>query len=64
MCDYLERELNIGDDVLLIEPGYRNYKVGTIKRFTKMYCIVEYKTDYGSINTIKQKGRQLIKIEI
>lgn len=59
MKDFLKQKLNVGDKVIFIEPGYRNYKTGVISRFTKHFAFVENKKLFGG--EMKQKGHQLIK---
>lgn len=60
--DFLGNELQVGDDVILIEQGYRNFIKGKIVRETPFYFFIKY-LDYDKYREeIKQKGYQLIKI--
>lgn len=58
--DYLNHKLNIGDRVVFITPNYRDFSIGIIKKFTKVYVFIE--TDKKYNNEIKQTANQLIKI--
>ena len=66
MKDYLGNKLEVGDEVIYITPGYRDFTKGVITRFTKFYVFIkqERETRGGTINpyTIKQTPSQLIKI--
>lgn len=61
MKDYLGKELNVGDEVVFVESGYRNFKRGIIIKITSHFCYI----NYGSrdVDNIKQGGYQLIKIK-
>lgn len=67
MKDFLEQELNVGDTVVLILPGYRELTKGTIVRFTKCFVIVLYRKPWGGVhdgNTeVKQTPNQLVKVQ-
>lgn len=59
--DYLNKKLNIGDKVILIEPFYRHFIKGVVYKFKDHYVFIT-RNDKGGINSkIKQKGYQLIK---
>jgi hypothetical protein len=61
--DYLNRELKIGDDVVFIEPGYREYNTGKIIQETNLYFRVAYNfQDKYKPPSILQAPKQLIKI--
>lgn len=64
MIDFLGNSLNIGNRVIYIMPGYREYKTGYIKRFTKKLVIIDLDNEYsGTMGEIKQYPIQLIKID-
>jgi hypothetical protein len=66
MNDYLGKELAVGDTIIMITPGYRDFTKGKIVRFTPQYAIIEMPKTVrwsGYPNGIKQQGYQLIKIE-
>jgi len=60
MIDYLGNKLEVGDIVVYITPGYRDYSKGRIIRFTKCFVLIEAKENFNK--EIKQYSRQLIKI--
>jgi hypothetical protein len=60
MKDFLGKELQVGDKVVYITPGYRDYSTGTILRFTACYVFIETSTRWSE--EIKQTPDQLIKI--
>lgn len=63
MKDFLDNELNIGDEVVFIRPKYRELITGKIIRFTPKFCIIEKKSEYTSpSDAIKQTPCQLVKI--
>lgn len=59
--DFLGYPLSTGDGVVLIEPHYRNFIVGTVTGFTPKFVYVEYTTRNYSTK-IKQTGCQLIRL--
>lgn len=61
MKDYLGMDLEVGDPVIFIDRRCREYRKGTISRFTRVYVIVDY-MQYNVNNQIKQSPAQLIKI--
>lgn len=65
MKDFLGEELNIDDEVVLIEPGYRQLIKAKIIKFTKCYVILRYPSKYhkSSVIDIKQSPSQLVKIK-
>jgi len=52
--DFLGRELSVGDKVVYISYGYRDFSVAEIARFTP--CYVFFTDGY------KQRPEQLIKV--
>lgn len=63
MKDFLGNELNIGDTVVMIMPGYRSLVKSTILRFTKCYVILDLRNfPYVYNDEIKQFPDQMIKI--
>ena len=63
MKDYLGNELKVGDPVIFITPGYRDYSKGVIKRFTEYYVFIE-KEKHGHFDKeIKQTSNRLILIK-
>ena len=63
MKDFLKQELAVGDKVVFIQPGYREYMVGTIARFTAKFVVIEY-LPYNSsyVRELKQPPCQLVKV--
>lgn len=59
--DYLNKKLNIGDKVILIEPAYRNFIKGVVYKFTEHFVFIKRHDKAGINGEIKQKGYQLIK---
>lgn len=64
--DFFGSELNVGDTVAFIAPGYRMLTKGTITRFTEKTVIIEYINNWNYGNSgiaceIKQTPGQLIK---
>jgi hypothetical protein len=61
MKDLLGNELNIGDGVVFIQQGYRNYLRGIVVAFTPKFVRVSY-AQGDDVNEILQHASQLIKI--
>ena len=43
MVDFLDREVNVGDEVIITEPRYHNLVRGLIVKFTPKGIKVKYK---------------------
>jgi len=68
MKDFLGKELNIGDTVVLIAPNYRHLVKAIIYAFTPMQVRVEYYNTWnhdhpGLVKQFLQSPSQLIKVE-
>ena len=65
--DKLGVQLNIGDEVVFIAPGYRMLVVGRIVAFNKHMITIEYVNNWnycdGRTETLRQKPEQVIKIK-
>ena len=60
--DFLGNELNIDDQVVFVQLGYRNLLKGVIKRITPKMVIIEHgRTNVGGRET-KQYHEQVVKI--
>lgn len=57
MLDFLNNELKIEDQVIFYDKNYREFKIGTITKFTNYYVFITYDGE----RTIKQHSSQLIK---
>lgn len=42
MCDFLDREAHVGDEVIITEPRYHNLARGLIVKFTPKGIKVKY----------------------
>lgn len=67
MKDFLGKDLQVGDSVVLVIPGYRGYVVGVIEKFTKCYAFVSFPKPWsgacvGGGDPIKQNPSQLIRL--
>ena len=61
--DFLENELEVGDEVVFMQIGYRGLVKGTIKKLTpKTALIVHAKANIGRTET-RQEHSQIIKIK-
>lgn len=63
--DYIDQELSVGDHVIYVQLGYRNFVKGTITKITR--CFVFLKQDgqnesWRKDTEIKQGHSQVIKI--
>ena len=63
--DFLGNELNVGDEVIYVEKGYRNFAKGRISRITPNQTVILdiiHPNIANYATTLKQTGSQLIKI--
>lgn len=58
MKDYLGNDLQVGDEVVYVQLGYRNFQKAIISRFTDKFVFIKE----GKSREIKQAPNQLIKI--
>lgn len=64
MQDFLKRNLEIGDSVIFITPGYRQYTLGRVLDFAKSKIRVLTGTDWrGEARTLLQSPEQLVKVD-
>jgi hypothetical protein len=67
--DFLEKALQVGDEVVFVPPGYRKFAKGKVLRFTPQFVIIEYFNTWnyggpvGHRCELKQTTDQLIKVE-
>ena len=68
MRDQLEQELEIGNTVIFIAPGYRRLVTGQIVKFTTQTVLIKYINDWNYSKerqvelTIRQTPDQIIKM--
>ena len=60
--DFLGNELNLHDEVVFIQLGYRNLLRGKIIKMTDKTCTIEHEPTNTGKTTTKQVYNQLIKI--
>lgn len=60
--DFLGQELNIGDEVVFIQLGYRNLLRGKIKKITEKTVLIEHKKTNTYSTETKQFPSQVVKI--
>ncbi len=58
MKDFLGKELEVGDSVIYIEPGYKNLTKGKILKITDKRVRI---TDYHDRNGIKNRDNTVIR---
>lgn len=63
MKDFNKNELSVGDEVIFIEPGYRNFVKGVIYKITDKFVFINWQRSLTLADTIKQQGYQLIKVQ-
>ena len=60
--DFLGNEIEVGDDVVFVQLGYRNLLIGTITSISPKTLIVQHaRTNTGQVST-KQFHAQVIKV--
>ncbi len=64
--DFFGTELDIGDTVAFVAPGYRHLAKGTITKFTEKMVFISYQNTWnfskpGYPSEIKQTADQLVK---
>lgn len=65
MKDFLGRPLELDDSVIFITPGYRDYTLGRVIKFTAQKVRVAYQRhkNSDSVSDIIQHSSQLIKVD-
>lgn len=59
--DFLKNKIEIGDKVILEEPKYRNFVIGTVVTKAPKSCQIEYKDFLGYTQIARQYYGQIIK---
>jgi hypothetical protein len=62
MKDFLDQELKIGDNVIMITPNYRDLKLAQVVKFTAKNVRVAYNDQYGSCEML-QHSSQLVRVQ-
>ena len=61
--DFLGRPLDVGDFVVFMRHGVRQFKLGKIKKFARSgKPYVCWQTNFGEVQLLQQ-GYQLVKVE-
>jgi hypothetical protein len=65
MKDFLLRKLEVGDSVIFITPGYRDYTLGRVDSFTpqKVRVLKGHDKYNGEPEFILQTSDQLVKVD-
>ena len=68
MKDFFNRDLSIGDRVVIVCPGYRGFVIGEVIAFTPKQVRVSYTNTWnfgpgGRAQTLLQSPNQLIKTD-
>ena len=62
MKDFLDQDLKIGDNVIMITPNYRDLKLAQVVKFTAKNVRVAYNDQYGS-GEMLQHSSQLVRVQ-
>ena len=62
MKDFLDQELSIGDNVITINPSYRDFKLAQVIKFTAKNVRVAYNDQYGK-RELLQHPSQLVRVQ-
>jgi hypothetical protein len=62
MKDFLKRDLEIGDSVIIMEPGYRNFVIGQIVLFTPKNVRIRYVRNSIYTEDIVVEPHRIIKL--
>ena len=62
--DFLDNKIEIGDKVIIEEPNYRNFIIGTVVTKAPKSCQVEYIDFVGDKKITRQYYGQIIKYPI
>lgn len=68
MKDFLNRDLELGDSVIIIAPGYRHFVLARVIKFTQTQVRVAFMNtwnyaDAGSYTELLQRPYQLTKVD-
>ena len=61
MKDFLEQELSIGDNVIIITPNYRDFSLAQVVKFTAKNVRVKFNGQYGN-SELLQAPNQLVRM--
>jgi predicted Mrr-cat superfamily restriction endonuclease len=59
MKDYLGNEINLGDEVILVKPSYREFVIGIVTKITDKTAFIDY-MHQGHKRDCKQSPEQII----
>lgn len=62
MNDFLGKPLEIGDEVVFIEPGYRSLKKGKIVKITKCFVFISEPNTWIKEKVVRREPQTVIKI--
>jgi hypothetical protein len=62
--DFLDNKIELGDKVIIEEPKYRNFIIGTVVTKAPKSCQIEYVDFVGSKQITRQYYGQIIKYPI
>ena len=62
--DFLDNKIEIGDKVIIEEPKYRNFIIGTVVTKAPKSCQIEYVDFVGDTKIARQYYGQIIKYPI
>lgn len=62
MKDFLDQELSIGDNVIMITPNYRDLKLAQVIKFTAKNVRVAYNDGHRS-RELLQHPSQLVRVQ-
>ena len=62
--DFLDNKIEIGDKVIIEEPKYRNFVIGTVITKAPKSCQIEYYDFVGDKQVARQYYGQIIKYPI
>lgn len=63
MKDFFDKEVQVGDEVVIIEPHYHNLVRGSIVKFTPKGAKVKYYAFCRGYERESFVGREFIKVE-
>ena len=63
MKDFLDNELNVGDEVVFVQLGYRNLLKGRIKSMTAKTLLISHAATNIYSTETKQTPLQVVKIK-
>lgn len=63
MKDFVGKDLAVDDYVVITRPGYRDFVLGKIAKFTPKMVTVSFRRHYGAMDTTTIVSTSMVKVD-